>query len=237
MKPTYLILSVVSIGWGCLACETAYAQRTNQSRTSTSSSSTGSSFPGNSFSSSNLGQTGSSFGQSGSTTGFNQTPQNGPIGTRNTNQGLVGTNNFGQGPGNGGGRNTGRTRNQSLGFGGNRQNFGPGMNQYGMQNNFGQNMQGGVSRRTIQPQHRVAFNYAVPSTTTMVGKIEKVLAPQPKAKVQVRNLKIEPGENGIVTLRGEVDSEEYKSLAGLMVQFEPGVRKVQNELVVRSTTP
>ena len=105
------------------------------------------------------------------------------------------------------------------------------MNQFGMQNNFGQTPQG-MTRRTIQPQHRVAFNYPLPSTTTVSGKIEKILAPQPKAKVQVRNLKIETGEAGIVTLRGEVKSEELKLLAGLMVQFEPGVRKVQNELVV-----
>lgn len=223
MKRMYLIVSVVLIGWGYLACETAYAQRANQSRTSTSSSNIGSTFPGSTFPSTN-------FNQRGNTTGFNQTQQGGPVGTRNSNQGLVGTNDFGQSTG--GRRNTGRGRNQGLGVGRNQQNFGPGMDQFGMQNDFGQNPQG-MTRRTIQPQHRVAFNYPLPSTTTVAGKIEKILAPQPKAKVQVRNLKIETGDEGVVTLRGEVKSDDLKQLAGLMVQFEPGVRKVQNELVVR----
>jgi len=222
MKRTYLIVSVVLVGWGYLACETAYAQRANQSRTSTRSSSTSSTFPGSTFPS-------TGFSQTGNGTGFNQTQQGGPVGTRNSTQGLVGTNDFGQSTG--GRRNTGRGRTQGVGFGRNQQNFGQGMDQFGMQNNFGQNPQG-MTRRTIQPQHRVAFNYPLPSTTMVAGKIEKILAPQPQAKVQVRNLKIETGDAGIVTLRGEVKSEELKQLAGLMVQFEPGVRKVQNELVV-----
>lgn len=67
----------------------------------------------------------------------------------------------------------------------------------------------------------------------MTGKLGKVLAPHPKSKVQIQNLKIDAEGDGVVTLRGEVDSEDHKRLAGLMVQFEPGVRKVQNELVVK----
>lgn len=153
---------------------------------------------------------------------------------RNANQNLVGTNNFGQGAG----QNTGR-RNQGGGGAGNSQNFGTGMNPYGQQifgnqnfGNFGQNSM--QAKRTIQPQHRVAFSYPLPTTANVSGKLEKILAPHPKAKVQVRNLNIVSGEEGLVTLRGEVESEEYKQLAGMMVQFEPGVRRVQNELVVRT---
>ena len=40
------------------------------------------------------------------------------------------------------------------------------------------------------------------------------------------------GDNGVVTLRGNVPSEEAKRLAAALVRLEPGVRTVNNETVV-----
>ena len=38
--------------------------------------------------------------------------------------------------------------------------------------------------------------------------------------------------DGQVTLRGKVPSESTRKLVAILVRLEPGVRKVQNELVV-----
>ena len=40
------------------------------------------------------------------------------------------------------------------------------------------------------------------------------------------------GDNGVVTLRGEVDTEDARKLAMNLVLLEPGVRTVENELTV-----
>lgn len=233
MKRVSEILPVAFMVWAFFLADSAHAQRTTQSRSSTGSSSlsNGSSFPssGNSALGSGLG-----INQQTGLNGLNQSQMNGPVGTRNTNQGLVGTNNFGQTTGN---RRT--TTNRRGGGARNQQGFNNGMNGFGPQNfnngNFNQNIgNAGMVRRTIQPQHRVAFPFAGPAPSAVHAKIEKILTPASQSKLHVRNLRIETAGDGIVTLHGDVSSEHHKQLAGMMAQFEPGVRQVRNELTVRN---
>ena len=44
-------------------------------------------------------------------------------------------------------------------------------------------------------------------------------------------------EDGVAILRGEVVSERDRKLAGILVGFEPGVARVQNEIQLATATP
>ncbi len=51
-------------------------------------------------------------------------------------------------------------------------------------------------------------------------------------RVRLNGLKIQVDQNGVVVLRGQVESEHARRLAENLVRLEPGVREVRNELQV-----
>jgi osmotically-inducible protein OsmY len=151
--------------------------------------------------------------------------QNGFLGATQQGAGLQGQNRNQQGMN---GQRNGNNRNQGGNRGANRGN-----NQ--QQQQFTNQGQGANSKKSIRPQLRVAFD-----------------SPRPKADVTTKNLSVRldnfskrSGLNGVdvvvdagkVTLRGQVDTEESRRLAGMLVGLEPGVRSVQNDLTVTSPPP
>lgn len=185
----------------------------------------------------NAGSLGSQFG-----TGMTTSPTGGGgrstlLGANNTQNGFLGATQ--QGAGSQGqnrnqqgmnGQRNGNNRNQAGNRGANRGN-----NQQQQQQQFTNQGQGANAKKSIRPQLRVAFD-----------------SPRPKTDVTTKNLTVRLDnfakrsalsgvdvvvDGGKVTLRGQVDTEESRRLAGMLVALEPGVRSVQNDLTVSSPPP
>lgn len=93
--------------------------------------------------------------------------------------------------------------------------------------------QGGTNQPTVRPVLRIAFQFR-PRTvarmnTNFSTRFRQLAARQPR--FQGVSFNINP--QGEVVLSGTVPSESAKSLAANLARFEPGVRKVKNQLVVR----
>lgn len=157
----------------------------------------------------------------------------GLLGTSNTQNGMLGTAQQGASQGGQGQQNRNQGMNQGNRGQGNQGNRGAnrGNNQQQQQQftNQGGNQKAN-SQRTIRPQLRVAFD-----------------SPRPKAEVTAKNLNSRiislskrAGLNGVevlveggkATLRGQVDTEDSRKLAAMLIALEPGVRSVQNDLTV-----
>lgn len=87
-------------------------------------------------------------------------------------------------------------------------------------------------RRVIRPVLRIAFDYPLPQSRVASSLNQKLDRVSIRLNNRFRRLGLEVGEKGLVTLRGEVQSESDKKLAAAYVRLEPGVRKIQNDLVV-----
>ena len=220
-----------------LCVQTASAQFSSSSRTGSAS--------GNALTSSNSLGGGSTSGLGASTqgragaagqanTGANRTAGNGAsalgqslLNQGNTQNGFIG----------------GRNQQQQF-IGGNPagQNARQQQNQFGNQgrqsrqnqdDNNGQNQQNqnNNQRRAVRPQQKVAFE--VPRRTetdirsTLLSKFEGQ-----NQNPALRGVAFEMDSEGIVTLRGEVETTAARQLAANVVRLEPGVRKVVNELTV-----
>lgn len=137
-------------------------------------------------------------------------------------QNRTGQNQFGLGATGQAGRGaTGRGRNP------NQQNQ---QNMQGM-NQGARGRAGGSNTSTLRPQQRVAFDYAVPpSTETQVVLQNRFNSVRTGPGIKGLNVAF---DDGVVTLRGNVDSEESRKLATMLARLEPGVRTVKDELVVQ----
>lgn len=144
----------------------------------------------------------------------------------------------------GGNRNQlgGRNNNQ-LGGRNNNQLGGRGNNQgFGLDQNFGQGGQSGFgggnnrNQPTVRPVQKVAFSYPQPkaevTTTSINTRFEKL-----SARTSFKGLNVELVGDGKAVLRGTVASEDSRRLAERIVALEPGVRSVQNELVIGTPVP
>lgn len=107
------------------------------------------------------------------------------------------------------------------------------------QGNFGQNdnnqngqgQQNQDPKRAIRPQLRVAFD-ELPRPTT---EIRSTLQPRFDSLSQtpaLRGVAYELDAEGIVVLRGTVDTPSQRRLAENVVRLEPGVKRVRNELTL-----
>lgn len=86
---------------------------------------------------------------------------------------------------------------------------------------------------TVRPVLRIAFQFR-PRTvarmnTNFSTRFQQLAARQP----QFQGVSFNINTQGEVVLRGTVSSERAKNLAANLARFEPGVRKVKNQLVVR----
>jgi osmotically-inducible protein OsmY len=116
----------------------------------------------------------------------------------------------------GGGRNGNNNGNNNNG----NNNFGGGGNQQAQQ-------------RRVRPQLKVAFPTPAIQTATVTTTLQQRLSTHETMTAgSLKNVNLTMEEGGVVTLRGEVASQDAKSLAAAMVRLEPGVRKVVNELTI-----
>lgn len=103
----------------------------------------------------------------------------------------------------------------------------------GFQNANGSgNNAGTAAQRIIRPQQRIAFNYRQPTaerTSAALSTRFKKLSD----RVDVQGVTVETA-GSTVTLRGTVDSEDARRLAGMLVGLEPGVRTVNNQITVKT---
>ena len=104
-------------------------------------------------------------------------------------------------------------------------------------NNNGNNFGGGgnqqAQQRRVRPQLKVAFpTPSVPTDSIATTLQQRLVTHETLTAGSLKNVNLSMEEGGIVTLRGEVASQDAKSLAAAMVRLEPGVRKVVNELTV-----
>lgn len=161
------------------------------------------------------GQQGSGFlGRSASTQflGSNQTSTQQLGGNRGLN-GMNGMNQIGQGGrGNNGRNNRGNANN----------------------NNQFMNQQGGGSRqqqqKQVRPQLTVDFAYPQPTAAKMTQHLDTRFQ-KLATRLPVKNVQI-VAVDGVVTLRGQVASEDKRKLAENLARLEPGVKSIQNELTV-----
>jgi hypothetical protein len=97
-----------------------------------------------------------------------------------------------------------------------------GMNRQGQNNN---------QRRAVRPQQKIAFE--VPRRTeTEVRTTLQTRFDGLTQNAAMRGVTFDMDSDGIVTLRGEVETTSARQLAANLVRLEPGVRKVVNELTV-----
>jgi hypothetical protein len=84
----------------------------------------------------------------------------------------------------------------------------------------------------VRPQQRIAFEYPVRSATEVGTSVRTQISQVANRRETLRGVRVETAAQGVVTLRGQVDSEEARKLAAVMARLEPGVREVRNELTV-----
>ncbi len=142
--------------------------------------------------------------------------QNGFIGGRNQQQGFIGGN-----------QRTGQQQNNRQQQQNNRQG-GFGQND---PNNMNQGQQNQDQRRAIRPSFKVAFDQPQKPT----ADIRSTLQPRFDSLSQTPSLHgvaYELDADGVVVLRGTVETPAQKRLAENVVKLEPGVKKVRNELTL-----
>jgi hypothetical protein len=135
----------------------------------------------------------------------------------------------------------GGVQGQGLNQGRNQQGRNQQANRGAQQRNFQNQGARGNQQQTqrIRPQLKVNFDYALPSAPAtelaITNRFEKLTArfEKLKQKSSFEGVQFDL-DNGKVTLRGQVDTEDTRKLAAMLVQIEPGVRTVQNDLTVRT---
>ena len=95
------------------------------------------------------------------------------------------------------------------------------------QNNLNGNGQG-TERRMAPARTRIAFDFSRQSSNELQTSLSNRLTKYPKFNTATMSL----SENGILTLKGRVGSEDDRKLAEALMRLEPGVIKVENELLV-----
>ena len=99
------------------------------------------------------------------------------------------------------------------------------------QNNMNQSQQNQDQRRAIRPSFKVAFDQPQKPT----ADIRSTLQPRFDSLSQtpsLRGVAYELDAEGVVVLRGTVETPAQKRLAENVVKLEPGVKKVRNELTL-----
>jgi hypothetical protein len=114
------------------------------------------------------------------------------------------------------------------------QNLNRNANRGGQRQNQNQNQGDNQPTRTVRPRLVVAFSTPIASGSAMTARLSTRMQKIQKAGFEGVTVEVD-GRTAI--LRGEVASEEARRMAKLIVKLEPGIRTVQNELVVVSPEP
>lgn len=157
--------------------------------------------------------------------------QGGFVGRNDTAGRFVGNNQAGQQ------QIVGQNRNGQMNRG--NRNGGNNRGQQNNNQNFMQQQMGGnpaQQQRQVRPQLRLGFEYHPPAAakldTTLSTRFEK-LTERLNTRGKFGDVRV-TAEGQVVTLRGQVASENDRRVAGIMARMEPGVSSVQNELTVQA---
>lgn len=116
---------------------------------------------------------------------------------------------------------------------------------YGEGGDYGGGQQSQASRNTqralsLRPVQRLGFSYNRPTPeaiesnlTTRYGRIAQTPQAAAVSPTFGKQVNMQIDADGVVTLRGTVESTGARKLAEVMALLEPGVRKVVNELEVQ----
>lgn len=165
---------------------------------------------------------GSQLGQSGAgNTGF--------IGQQNAQGRFVGNQQVGQG---GAGQFQGGRQTAQFG---NRQNQRAQRNNAGQfgGGQFGGGQVGSTQQTVIRPRLEIAFSAPRPTAAVVGQRLNTRFGRLAANSPVVTGIQAAAGNDGVVVLSGSVASEDAKKLAAIMAGLEPGVRSVQNNLVVQ----
>lgn len=88
-------------------------------------------------------------------------------------------------------------------------------------------------RRPVRARDRIAFSFDSPQPADVDAALASQFTALANRYAIFSAISAEAAPGGHVTLRGEVPSDDERRLVELLVQMQPGVRSVQNEL----TTP
>lgn len=86
---------------------------------------------------------------------------------------------------------------------------------------------------TVRPVLRVAFRFQPRTVARMTTNVQTRFQELASRSPRFSGVTLGVNGDGEVVLRGTVPTERAKSLAANLARFEPGVRRVKNELVVR----
>ena len=104
------------------------------------------------------------------------------------------------------------------------------------QNNMNQSQQNQDQRRAIRPSFKVAFD----QPQKPAADIRSTLQPRFDSLSQtpsLRGVAYELDQDGVVVLRGTVETPAQQRLAENVLKLEPGVKKVRNELTLNEPAP
>ncbi|MDA1052664.1 MAG: BON domain-containing protein [Planctomycetota bacterium] len=91
------------------------------------------------------------------------------------------------------------------------------------------------ARRTrIIPRHRIAFEFPAKQAAAINGELTRQLANLAARYPDFAHIEVQVEPDGIVKLQGQVPSDDTRKLAEIIIGLEPGVRGVQNKLVLDS---
>ena len=113
-----------------------------------------------------------------------------------------------------------------------------GMNGLGRNNRPGLGSRGIGVQQAIRPVIQIAMDTTPVLTPTTVAQAANVTFSQ--NQVLSRNLQgvqVDVGPAGVATVRGTATTERERTMAAALLSLEPGVRAVQNEIVVNPATP
>ena len=81
----------------------------------------------------------------------------------------------------------------------------------------------------LRPRHRVSFPYSPVSNTQVSTSLRVHLRP---LQGRIRDAQFSLAEDGTLTLRGTAASADARELAEAVARLEPGVRRIDNQIVV-----
>ncbi|MEX2288428.1 MAG: BON domain-containing protein [Planctomycetaceae bacterium] len=135
------------------------------------------------------------------------------------------TGNARRGANNSGQRRIGNTQNRQ------RQNNQNANNQTNLANNGRQQVNRTLPKRMIT-RHVVDFDAPAVSGSAIETKLDTRFQGAISKRINAKDLKFEVDPDGVLVMRGEVETPQDKDLAARIASMEPGVRGVRNELVV-----
>lgn len=87
-------------------------------------------------------------------------------------------------------------------------------------------------QRAIHPRQRVAFDYEAPPVAVVTEVVQTRFQRLATRRPELAGISFSLDGAGVARLRGSVASDDARRLAEALVGLEPGVRQVENELLV-----